>query len=131
MADHELGVLGALRERAQQGTRQLGQQHRLSAAHDGGDRVLAVGVDREAFAQLLEIAGQLLIGGGDGHFPDRAILCLQVDHAQVRQARHRQPRDLPHGGGHVERGRQHGARLDEQVDRRPAHARARAHRCRL
>ena len=57
--DHELGVLGALREGAQQRARHLGQQHRLSTAQNLGDGMSSVGVERVLDAQLFELPGKL------------------------------------------------------------------------
>jgi hypothetical protein len=51
--------------------------------------------------QLFQFAGQSIVGRGDCHASDRAVLGAQIDNAQTRQRRHRQSGDETHGGGRL------------------------------
>ncbi len=97
--------------------RHLRQQLRLAAADHARDRVLAVGIERMRARRPPAPTRAIRVGRRDRDLPDRAVVVAQVDHAQVRQTRHRQIGDLLHRRRQVERRRQHGARLDQQLDR--------------
>ncbi len=78
--------------------------------------MLAVGIHSPALTQRLEILCDSLVGGGDGHLPDRPIRLEQVDHAQVGQSRHGQARYTTKRLGHVEGLSQRCPGLDEQLN---------------
>ncbi len=122
--DHEPGVLRALCERAQQGARHRRQERGLATADDARDRMSTPGVELESRAQIFQLACRPRVGRDNRDVLDRAVLIAQIDHAEIGQCRHGELCHLTHRGRQIQGGGQHGAGLDEQIDRSPALPRA-------